>query len=283
MKYTFPWRIFSVVPTDAGIQFMPPRELFMRLPAVRHSERVQRRLLDFSAALFLLLLCAPVLFWAAIAVKLSTPGPVLYRQKRVGRGGRIFEIWKFRTMFTGPQSGPCVTAQDDTRITPLGKYLRSWKLDELPQLFNVIRGEMSLVGPRPQVPRFVDCFDARLRRIILSVRPGMTGPTALYFRHEEFLLAGIADRECFYVKHLLPIKMQMDAEYVRIRTLRDDLGILADTLHLVVSRLTGQAGRSGIAAVCDMAELTPAKSSSEENAEFIQLAELERATASKMV
>ena len=229
---------------------MPPQELFSR-----RLFQALRRLLNFGAALLFLLLCAPVLAWAAIAVKLSSPGPVFYRQKRVGLGGQIFEIWKFRTMFAAGQNGPSVTAQDDDRITPLGRHLRSWKLDELPQLFNVLKGEMNLVGPRPQVPRFVDCFDSRLRGIVLSVRPGMTGPTALYFRREEFLLTGQSHRERFYITQILPMKLRMDAEYVRTQSLRNDLRVLADTLHLVLSRLTGQAGHSGIPAVYDLTEL----------------------------
>ena len=246
---------------------MPPRELFSRelsceslqaSHAESRSESALRRL-EVGAALCLLLLCAPVLLWAMLAVRLSSPGPVFYRQKRVGRDGRIFEIWKLRTMVAACQNGPFVTAQDDVRITPLGRHLRSWKLDELPQLFNVIHGDMSLVGPRPQVPRFVDCFDAGLRRVVLSVRPGMTGPTALCFRHEEFLLAGQPDRERFYITQLLPIKVQMDAQYVRTRSLRNDMRILADTLHLVLSRLTGHAGHSGIPAVCDLAEIQTAQ------------------------
>jgi lipopolysaccharide/colanic/teichoic acid biosynthesis glycosyltransferase len=194
----------------------------------------------------------PALLWAAAAIKISSPGPVFYRQERVGRGGRLFSIWKLRTMRLSAAGGPLVTALDDARITPLGRRLRSWKLDELPQLFNVICGDMSLVGPRPQVPRFVDRFDPERRRIVLSVRPGITGPTALYFRHEEYLLAGQADREHIYFAHLLPLKLEMDAAYVRARSLRGDLRVMADTLYLVLSRLAGRAGRSGVPAALEL-------------------------------
>lgn len=226
------------------------------------------RLLDLCAASLLLLLCAPLLLWAAIAVALTSPGPVFYRQERVGRGGKIFQIWKFRTMFIASGAGPLVTAQDDCRITPLGRHLRSWKLDELPQLFNVLCGDMSLVGPRPQVPRFVDRFDPGLRRVVLSVRPGMTGPTALFFRHEEFLLSGQSDREQFYFAQIMPIKLQMDAEYMCRRSLPSDLQILADTAHLVLSRLAGRAGHSGIPAVSEVSALLA-----------VEAAELARQTA----
>ena len=243
-------------------------------------ENAASRLLDFGAAFCLLLLCAPVLLWAALAVKLTSPGPVFYRQERVGRGGCLFQIWKLRTMFAACGSGPgglSVTAQDDTRITPLGRYLRSWKVDELPQLFNVLRGEMGLVGPRPQVPRFVECFDPALRQIALSVRPGMTGPAALFFRHEEFLLTGQPDRERFYIRHILPIKLQMDAEYVRRRSPAYDRQVLRDTLRLVVSRLAGRAGRSGIPAVSELSALQSADFMAEllqQTAELTQMAEM---------
>ena len=245
---------------------MPNREHL----SARRDYPSARRMLDFAAALFLLLLTAPVLLPAMLAVALSSPGPVFYRQERVGRGGRLFRIWKLRTMRARSCWGPSVTSQDDPRITPLGRCLRSWKLDELPQLLNVLAGDMSLVGPRPQVPRFVDCFDACLRPLVLGVRPGMTGPTALYFRHEEFLLSGQADREQFYIAQILPIKLQMDAEYVRTRTLAGDGQILADTAHLVLSRLAGRAGRSGIPTAAAAAE------AAQQLAELNQMTELAR-------
>ena len=249
---------------------MPPQSLPSSNAALNSEAAL--RLRDCGAASLLLLVCAPALLWAALAVKISSPGPVFYRQERVGRGGKLFFIWKFRTMFAAG-CGPFVTAQDDSRITRTGRHLRSWKLDEMPQLFNVLRGEMSLVGPRPQVPRFVDCFDPDLRRVALSVRPGMTGPAALYFRHEEFLLAGQANREEFYIRQILPIKLQMDAAYVCRRTPAYDLQVLADTLRLVLSRLLGRAGRSGIPAVNDLSALSSAERA-QQTAELIQMAEL---------
>lgn len=222
-----------------------------RTAAPLHADAL-RRALDVGLSLLLLMFSLPVLLPAALAIMLSSPGPVFYRQERVGQGGRLFRIWKLRTMTAVQAGGPLVTAQDDARITPVGRRLRSWKLDELPQLFNVIQGDMSLVGPRPQVPRFAERFDPVRREIVLSVRPGITGPTALYFRHEEYLLAGQADREQVYFTHLLPVKLQMDAAYVRSRSLRGDGRILADTLYLVLSRLAGRAGRSGIPAALEL-------------------------------
>ena len=207
---------------------MPPQEI--RLPAIRPTDILIRRLLDAGIALTLLVLLSPVLLFAAVLVVLTSRGSLFYRQKRVGRDGHLFDICKFRTMQTGAdRHGPSVTSTDDCRITPAGRFLRRSKLDELPQLWNVVRGDMSLVGPRPQVPRFVDCFEPSLRRIVLHVRPGITGPTALHFRHEESLLADKVDREGFYIEQILPIKLQMDAEYVRNRSIRSDLRILSQT------------------------------------------------------
>ncbi len=207
---------------------MPPQEL--RLPAIRPADSLIRRFLDAGIALTLLILLLPVLLFAALLVLVTSRGALFYRQKRVGRNGELFDICKFRTMQTGAdRHGPSVTSADDCRITPAGRFLRRSKLDELPQLWNVVRGDMSLVGPRPQVPRFVDCFDPSLRRLVLHVRPGITGPTALHFRHEESLLADKADRESFYIEQILPVKLEMDAEYVRNRTLGTDMRILTQT------------------------------------------------------
>jgi len=192
-----------------------------------------RRLLDSALALALILLLGPLLLTIAILIRVTSRGPLFYCQKRVGRGGQLFDICKFRTML--PQAehlGPSVTSSDDARVTPVGRYLRHTKMDELPQLWNVIRGDMSLVGPRPQVPRLVDCFDPARRDIVLHVRPGITGPTALRFRREESLLAGKADREGFYITQILPAKLEMDVRYVQTRSLSGDLRILTQTAWL---------------------------------------------------
>jgi lipopolysaccharide/colanic/teichoic acid biosynthesis glycosyltransferase len=192
-----------------------------------------KRLLDVVIASLLILFLSPLLLVVSVWIKLTSRGPVLYKQKRIGRYGRPFAIFKFRTMYQGAdRCGPSVTASDDDRITPVGRILRDNKIDELPQLFNVVRGEMSLVGPRPQVPRFVEHFEPELREIVLRVRPGITGSTSLYFRHEERLLTDQEDREGFYIRHILPVKLRMDADYVLARSLRADLGVLIETLRL---------------------------------------------------
>jgi len=225
---------------------MPPEEI--RLSELPPTENAVRRVLDTIIALLLLGLASLVFLIVAALVKLTSPGPLFYRQKRVGRGGKVFDIWKFRTMRHGAdRMGPSVTSSDDTRITKVGRRLRDWKIDELPQLWNVVRGDMSLVGPRPQVPRFVDCFDPSLRSIVLHVRPGITGPTALEFRHEETMLADKEDRETFYIDHILPIKLEMDAKYVATRSLKSDMRILSQTAWMfslgTVKRAVSVKGR----------------------------------------
>jgi len=195
------------------------------------------------AALALLCLC-PLILAIGLLVRVTSPGPLLYRQKRVGRDGLLFDIYKFRTMCAGAdRQGPSVTSADDSRVTPVGRFLRSKKLDEIPQLLNVIKGDMSLVGPRPQVPRFVDRFDPALRDVVLGVRPGITSPTTLYFRNEESMLANKADRETYYIEEILPVKLGMDAQYVRTRSLGGDMKVLAQTGMLFLGALSGQRMR----------------------------------------
>ena len=149
-------------------------------------------------------------------------------------GGSAFTLYKFRSMRLGAaQAGPGITAADDPRTNSIGRFLRRTRLDELPQLFNVIRGEMSLVGPRPEDPRFVALYDEEQRAILL-VRPGITGPTQLRFRHEERMLTG-PDPEASYVRDVLPQKLAIDLEYVRHHTLPGDLRILLRTVTVLVA------------------------------------------------
>jgi lipopolysaccharide/colanic/teichoic acid biosynthesis glycosyltransferase len=196
-----------------------------------------KRFLDLIVALLTLIALAPLMGALALAIKHFSPGPVFFRQRRIGRGGRSFWLYKFRTMQPRPPSGPCpegpaITTAGDPRITPIGRRLRDWKLDELPQLLNVLRGEMSLVGPRPEVPQYVSLEDPRQREV-LSVRPGVTGLTQIRFRDEEQLLAAQPDPEAYYVTTLLPAKLALDLEYVHGQSLRRDLEILARTLFAI--------------------------------------------------
>ena len=181
-----------------------------------------------------LVLMSPVMTVAALLVRCSGRGPVIYRQQRVGRHGIPFELLKFRTMSAG--SGAPLTVGRDPRITTVGHWLRLTKIDELPQLVNVVKGDMSLVGPRPEVSRYVEQWPEDQRRHILSVRPGITDPASIYFRHEAHLLARADHPELFYVREVLPLKVKMYSEYVSTKSLSGDLSILLGTLRALVRR-----------------------------------------------
>ena len=197
-----------------------------------------RRLIDIVIASAVMTLLFPFFVLIIVSIICTSPGPPIFLQKRVGRDGRLFKICKFRTMCVdASQYGPSVTSADDPRVTRVGRFLRSNKLDELPQFYNVLRGDMSLVGPRPQVPQFVEHFDASLRPLVLAVRPGITGPTTLHFRYEEIMLADKPNREAYYIQQILPTKLAMDAHYVMNRSLSDDLGVLRQTLWMFTTAL----------------------------------------------
>lgn len=189
---------------------------------------MSKRLFDIVASALGLLLLMPLLLLAALWVKLDSPGPALFRQTRVGRFGVPFTIHKFRTMRMEP--GAAITVGEDPRITRSGRFLRASKLDELPQLWDVLRGAMSLVGPRPELPRYVALYPAALREVVLSVRPGITDPASLRFRHESELLARAFDPEREYVEVVLPAKLQLAADYVRTASLAGDVRLILATL-----------------------------------------------------
>ncbi len=184
------------------------------------------------SGLGLAVLC-PLMVLITMLVRLESRGGALFRQTRVGRDGVEFELLKFRSMRLGP-SGLAVTAADDGRITRVGRVLRSTKLDELPQLINVLRGEMSMVGPRPELPRYVALWPENARRIVLSVRPGITDPASIRFRREAELLAQADDPERYYVDVLIPEKVSLYVEYVQSRSLLGDLRLMASTLRATV-------------------------------------------------
>ena len=189
-----------------------------------------KRLFDITLSLLALVLLCPLLLAVALWVRLDSQGPVLFRQQRVGRGGRLFGILKFRTMQVNAEAaGLQITVGQDPRITSAGRWLRRSKLDELPQLLNVLRGEMSMVGPRPEVPRYVALYPADQRATVLSVRPGITDLASLAFRDESTLLARSADPERTYVEEILPIKLRHACDYVVRRSLWLDLRIMALT------------------------------------------------------
>lgn len=172
-----------------------------------------KRCMDIVASAVGLIFLAPALLIISVAIKLTSPGPILYNARRVGRYGKLINVRKFRTMIANADAiGPAVTGRDDIRVTNIGKFLRDWKLDELPQLINVLEGSMSLVGPRPEDPRYVALYTEDQRRI-LSVRPGITSPASLAYRHEGDILVG-DEWETYYVQHVMQAKLAIDLEYV---------------------------------------------------------------------
>jgi lipopolysaccharide/colanic/teichoic acid biosynthesis glycosyltransferase len=194
-----------------------------------------KRLFDVLASLAGLVILSPLFALIAVAIKLDSPGPVFFRGRRVGRNGCLFDIYKFRSMVVdADRKGPGITTAGDPRITRVGNALRRTKLDELPQLINVVRGEMSLVGPRPEDARYVALYTSEQRRV-LSVRPGITSPASLRFRQEEDLLRG-EDWRRVYREQLVPAKLQIELDYLERASLWRDLGILVQTVLALVSR-----------------------------------------------
>jgi lipopolysaccharide/colanic/teichoic acid biosynthesis glycosyltransferase len=197
--------------------------------------RCGKRMLDAIIAALGLVLASPVMLVVAILVKGSSPGSVFYRQERVGLGGQCFRIIKFRTMRDdADKDGLAITSSTDPRVTSAGRWLRRIKLDELPQLWNVLMGEMSLVGPRPEVPRYVEAYSASQRRILL-VRPGITDPASIAYRHEEELLGCHGDSDRFYREVVMPDKLNMNLEYLRRISFRYDLLLLVRTTSAIVT------------------------------------------------
>lgn len=190
-----------------------------------------KRGMDLVGAVAGLILAAPLMALAAVAIRLDDGGPVLFRQARIGTNG-AFDILKLRTMRAA--RGPSLTIGADQRITTVGRWLRRFRIDELPQLVNVLRGDMSLVGPRPEVPEFVELYTP-LQRQLLRHRPGLTDPSAIRYRHEAALLASAADPERFYREELLPRKLQESFDYASHATVFTDLGVLCATIGALVS------------------------------------------------
>lgn len=189
-----------------------------------------KRAFDLCAATIGVLLLSPLLAAIALWIRLDSPGPLLFRQVRVGRHGVPFSILKFRTMSARTDPRRLLTVGRDARITRAGHVLRKYKLDELPQLFNVIHGTMSLVGPRPEVPRYVACYPARERALVLSVKPGVTDWASILFKDENAILGAALDPEQAYIDTILPTKLEYYVRYVRERTFWVDLKIILRTL-----------------------------------------------------
>lgn len=189
-----------------------------------YAENRLARGMDVFGSIGILILLSPVLLMAALLVLAFDGRPVLFRQTRIGRNGQPFRLVKFRTMRSRSCGSP-ITVLNDGRVTPIGRWLRKLKIDELPQLWNVLRGEMSLIGPRPEVPEFVELSDARWHKV-LEVRPGITDLASLAFRNEEDLLGPAADPELHYRSVILPQKLHLNLHYQRSRSFSRDLKLL---------------------------------------------------------
>lgn len=183
-----------------------------------------KRGFDIAFSAFTLLFLLPLLAVVALWIKFDSPGPIFFRQIRVGRKGREFRIFKFRTMRADAESqGLQITVGVDPRITRSGAFLRKYKIDEIPQFLNVLVGDMSVVGPRPEVPRYVAKYPAESRRIVLSVRPGITDPASIAYRDENEILGSTDDPESAYVKKIMPNKLAMYERYVQTRSFVGDV------------------------------------------------------------
>jgi len=198
---------------------------------------MSKRAFDVVAAIIGLLLFGLPMLAVAAWIKLDSPGPVFFRQERVGRHGRPFRIHKFRTMRIDAEArGPQITIGADARITRVGRILRDNRLDELPQFLDVLAGDMSLVGPRPEVPRYVAVWPAALRERVPAVRPGITDPASLEFRDEATLLAAAADPEREYVEVIMPRKLARAADYADHASLWTDLAVIGRSVGVLFSR-----------------------------------------------
>ena len=212
---------------------------------MRKSWAIPKRTFDFSAALAGLVVLSPLMLVLAVLVRATSSGPALFIQARVGRQGRVFRCANFRTLCTGAQAQGTVTTAADARVTPLGRFLRRWKLDELPQLWNVLAGRMSFVGPRPDVPGYADRLQGDDRRI-LELRPGITGPATLLFRDEERLLALAKNPQAFNDAVVYPEKVRLNREYLETGNFWRDLGYVFATVWPGLTRRLGWDVRLGL-------------------------------------
>ena len=194
----------------------------------------QKRFFDLFFAIPGFLILSPFFYLAALAIKLDSPGPVFFRQLRVGRQGHYFRLVKFRTMLANAEKmGPQITVGKDSRITRLGELLRKTKVDELPQLFNVLTGDMSLVGPRPEVPRYVSLYSQEDKRV-LELMPGITDPASIKYRQESEILAESSDPERTYIEVIMPEKIEINLAYALEATVFSDFKVVLETLRRLV-------------------------------------------------
>jgi lipopolysaccharide/colanic/teichoic acid biosynthesis glycosyltransferase len=198
---------------------------------------IAKRVFDVACAFLGLIFLSPLFLIVALLVKLDSPGPAIYRQVRVGKDENTFELFKFRSMHVdADRRGQNITTAGDPRVTGFGAFLRKFKIDELPQLFNVIRGDMSLVGPRPEVPEYVDEYPWEAKQKIFSVRPGITDNASIFFRNEGDLLLSAEDPIEYYISEILPQKISAYEEYADTHTFLGDIQIILRTIFAVFGR-----------------------------------------------
>jgi lipopolysaccharide/colanic/teichoic acid biosynthesis glycosyltransferase len=212
---------------------------------LRKSRWIPKRMFDFTAALAGLIVLSPIMLIAAVLVRATSSGPALFIQDRVGRHGALFQCAKFRTMRTGSQAQGSITTAGDSRVTAVGRVLRRTKLDELPQLWNVLAGRMSLVGPRPDVPGYADRLQGKEREI-LELLPGITGPATLLFREEERLLALARDPKAFNDEVIYPEKRRLNREYLETGSFWRDIGYIFATVWPDLTKRMGWDIRLGL-------------------------------------
>jgi lipopolysaccharide/colanic/teichoic acid biosynthesis glycosyltransferase len=209
-----------------------------------------KQVFDFVVAAVGMIILLPFVMIIALAIKCDSPGPVLFRQTRLGRQGKPFQLYKFRKFRSDiSDSGPAITSRGDRRMTRLGHFLQKSKLDELPQLWNVIRGEISLVGPRPETLRFADCFENGLQQV-LDYKPGIFGPNQIFFRNEDVLFARVSDPERFYREALFVHKARLDIAYFSRASVLTDIGwILRGVFVVLFPRVADQQSAQCLAQV----------------------------------
>lgn len=192
-----------------------------------------KRLFDFVVSLIAIIILLPVFLLLALMIKSNSAGPVLYLQERVGKNGRLFRLWKFRTMHTDADKLQAITVGvRDPRITRVGVFLRKYKLDELPQLVNVLMGEMSFVGPRPELKKFVDLY-AEEQKQVINVKPGITDLASIQFRNENEMLEGKADPINFYIREIMPVKLILNRKYIQEQSFWLDMRIIFRTIFQI--------------------------------------------------
>lgn len=189
-----------------------------------------KRLFDITASFFGILILSPLFIFISLWVGLSSKGGVFYKQIRVGRNNKDFKLYKFRSMrVNSDKQGLLTVGSKDSRITKAGYFIRKYKIDELPQLFNVLKGDMSFVGPRPEVRRYVDLYSEEQMKV-LSVRPGITDPASIKYRNENDILSSASNPEEYYIQHIMPDKLKINIDYINTRTFVKDIKIIFQTI-----------------------------------------------------